>query len=100
MVVQIKGVWVRVLEPGLIQVQSFSSPEKWYVVDRFAKTCACPDFRFRGRKCKHIQFVEENEALIRLEEGVWEANRKFEEWRKQQAPALTALKLIHTLKSY
>ena len=82
MVVQIKGVWVRVLEPGLIQVQSFSNPEKWYVVDRFAKTCSCPDFRFRGRKCKHIQFVEENEWQVEIEEKIWKANREFGEWRR------------------
>jgi len=100
MVVKIKGIWVKVLEPGLVQIESFTRKGVFYTVDRVEKTCTCPDFRFRGRKCKHIQFVEENEALIRLEEGVWEANRKFEEWREKQAPALAALKLMHTLKSY
>jgi len=84
MAVKIKGVWVRVLEPGLLQVQSFSNPEKWYVVDRKERTCTCPDFKNRGRKCKHLQFVEEHEWKIELEEKIWKANKEFEEWRKKQ----------------
>ena len=99
MATKIKGVWVRVIEPGLIQVQSFSSPEKWYVVDRFERSCTCECFRQRGW-CKHLNFVLEHEDLVRLEEGVWKANKEFEEWREKQAPARAALKLIHTLKSY
>jgi len=82
MATKIKGLWVKVLEPGLIQVQSFTNPEKWYVVDRRENTCTCPDFRFRGRKCKHIQFVEEHETDIRWEEKIWKAMKEFEEWRR------------------
>jgi len=97
MAVKIKGVWVRVLEPGLLQVQSFSNPEKWYVVDRFAKTCSCPDHKYRGRVCKHLRLIEEFEWKVELEEKIWKANREFEEWREKQAPVLAALKAMYTL---
>jgi len=92
MVIQIKGIWVKVLGLGLVEVEG-------YVVDRKEKTCSCQDYK-HGEKCKHIRFVEENEWQVEIEEKVWKANKEFEEWRKQQAPALTALKLMHTLKSY
>ena len=82
MAVQIKNVWVRVVEPGLVEVESFTRKGVFYMVDRVEKTCTCPDFRFRGRKCKHLRFVEEHETDIRWEERVLEANQKFEEWRR------------------
>ncbi|MEM2341994.1 MAG: hypothetical protein QXX94_05630 [Candidatus Bathyarchaeia archaeon] len=88
--IQIKNVWVMVLEPGLIQIESFSQKGKFYVVDRLEKTCTCECFRLRGW-CKHIQFVEEHEGLIHLEEGVWRAN-KFEEWKRKM--------LLEGLKSF
>ncbi|MEM2170013.1 MAG: SWIM zinc finger family protein [Candidatus Bathyarchaeia archaeon] len=84
MVTKIKGVWVRVLEPGLLEVESCSQKGKFYVVDRFAKTCTCPDFKFRGRKCKHLAFVEENEWKVELEEKIWKANKEFMEEKRRE----------------
>jgi len=83
MVTKIKGVWVKVLEPGLIQVESFTRKGVFYVVDRLEKTCTCPDFRFRGRKCKHIQLVEEYGWKIELEEKIWKANMESREWQRR-----------------
>jgi len=82
MAIQIKNVWVKVSEPGLIQVQSFTNPEKWYVVDRLERSCTCECFKTRGW-CKHLNFVLEYEDLIHLEEGVWKTNKKFEEWKRK-----------------
>jgi hypothetical protein len=39
----------------VIRVQSFTREDMWYDVDREARTCTCPAFRW-GRKghCKHL----------------------------------------------
>ena len=98
MATKIKGVLVRIVKPGLIEIQSFSNPEKFYVVDRLERSCTCECFKLRGW-CKHLNFVLEHEGLICLEEGVWRANKEFEEWRKKQAPVLAALTYLNTLRS-
>lgn len=97
MATKINGVRVEVLKPGLIQVQSFTNPGKWYVVDRFERSCTCECFRLKGW-CKHLRFILENEALVRMKESMWKADREFEEWRRKQAPALAALLALNTFK--
>jgi len=71
---------IKVLEPGLLQVQNFTNPEKWYVVDRLERSCTCECFKLRGW-CKHLNFVLEHEADIIWEEKIWKAMKEFEEWR-------------------
>ena len=51
---------IRFLDEGLYEVPSFTNPKKKYVVDLREKSCTCPDFTHRGRKCKHLKVVEEN----------------------------------------
>jgi predicted nucleic acid-binding Zn finger protein len=51
---------------GLYEVQSFRNPSVFYVVDLIAQTCTCPQFKFRGVRCKHIKAVEAIEAESNL----------------------------------
>lgn len=50
--------YLTVLEkaPGMYEVVSESG--KSYTVDARDGACECPDFRYRGGKCKHIRRVE------------------------------------------
>ena len=52
-------VEIKNLGQMLFEVESFTTSGQKYVVDLKEKTCTCPDFRYRGRKCKHIKAVEE-----------------------------------------
>lgn len=88
---------IQVLEPGLVQIQSFSNPNRSYVVDRWEKSCTCECFRLKGW-CKHLRFILENEALVRLKESMWSSDREFEEWRRKHAPALAALLILNNFK--
>lgn len=36
------------------EVQSQSDPDKTYTVDLEAKSCTCPDHRYRNTTCKHM----------------------------------------------
>ena len=40
-----------------MKIQSKSNPQIFYEVSKSAKSCTCPDFKFRGhiRPCKHIK---------------------------------------------
>ncbi|MEM2111701.1 MAG: SWIM zinc finger family protein [Candidatus Bathyarchaeia archaeon] len=96
MATKINGVVIQILKPGLIQIESFNKKRKFYTVDLREKICSCPDFTYRGRKCKHLKFAEEHENTICLETEIWKSNRKFEEWWKKQAPAFEALKIMNS----
>jgi superfamily II DNA or RNA helicase len=45
-------------EHKLFQIKSSNDKDKNYEVNAQAKTCTCPDFNFRGSKCKHITLTE------------------------------------------
>jgi len=40
----------------LIKVQSFTKPNKFYIVDVKNQTCSCPSFK-ANKYCKHLQFI-------------------------------------------
>ena len=92
---KVKGI--EILAVGLYKVQSFTNPNWSYVVDRIERSCTCESFKIRGW-CKHLAYVSEHELDLKWEEAVWKANREFEQWRRKQAPALAALKIMHTIK--
>lgn len=50
---------IKALGHLLFEVESFTKPGKFYVVDLREETCTCPHFRYRGAKCKHIKAAEE-----------------------------------------
>jgi len=42
----------------LFQVRSSKERDRFYQVDTEMKTCTCPDFTFKGSRCKHIVATE------------------------------------------
>ena len=42
----------------LFQIRSSKEKDKFYQVNADTKTCSCPDFKFKGPKCKHIIATE------------------------------------------
>jgi hypothetical protein len=91
---QVKGV--KILAVGLYQVESFSTPGKWYIVDRLERSCTCECFR-RAGWCKHLKYVFEHELDLEWEEAIWKADREFKQWQRKQAPALAALKIMNMI---
>jgi len=91
----LKGV--KILRIGLYKIPSFTNSNKSYVVDRLERSCACECFKIRGW-CKHLAYVSEHELDLEWEEKIWKADQEFKEWRRKQAPALAALKLMHMIR--
>jgi hypothetical protein len=92
---KVKGV--KILGVGLYEVQSFTNPNKSYVVDRLERSCTCECFR-RAGWCKHLKYVMDHELDLIWEEKIWKADQEFKQWRRKQAPALAALKLMNLIK--
>jgi hypothetical protein len=77
----VKGV--KILGIGLYEIQSFSNPNRSYVVDRVERSCTCECFKARGW-CKHLAYVFENEVDLRRWEAIWKADKEFKEQQQRK----------------
>ncbi len=47
-----------------VTVKSSSDPSKEYLVDVTNQNCTCPDYKYRGGPCKHIQKVSKKRVKV------------------------------------